>query len=366
MSVIKLPNLKNLALVLKDPNSALIGRNGSLFRACPLLEYLMLDIWFVEDGYTVNISTPNLMCLHIYFNANGLEECKVVIDAPMLVKCIIGGDLMFYEFVKKPSNLQQGMIFIEEYSFEGYNDYLSKIPGLIQGISCVRSLILGSSGTFLLSSISRLDTNPIFKNLVHLSFSYNDDCWIGELPDCFLLGNLKRVVLRDMWCENVEINLVQYILSNATVLEQLHMFAVEYFEPSAGEDQLRKEYGFCKKIFLLSKGSVNCEVKFSGTAIIASSKDYKDGNLKRVDLRDMWCENVEINLVLYILSNATVLEQLHMFAVEYCEPSAGEDQLRKEYGFCKKIFLLSKGSVNCEVKFSGTAIIASSKDYKDG
>uniref|UniRef100_A0A803ND71 Uncharacterized protein n=1 Tax=Chenopodium quinoa TaxID=63459 RepID=A0A803ND71_CHEQI len=100
------------------------------------------------DVHCFAISASNLKNLFIGMNDWGSKVCRFAIDAAKLEHCEIHGYLAFYEFVRTPIDLQMVLISVEEPSDDEKDDdfdmdyeYYSLILGLLQGISCVRSLV---------------------------------------------------------------------------------------------------------------------------------------------------------------------------------------------------------------------------------
>ncbi|XP_021738386.1 F-box/LRR-repeat protein 13-like [Chenopodium quinoa] len=176
---INLPNLKKLSLLVCDSYCYLID---TLIKSLPFLEDLKLSMNLTVDVHCFAISASNLKNLFIGMNDWGSKVCRFVIDAPKLEHCEIHGYLAFYEFFTTPIDLQMVLISVEEPSDDEKDDdfdmdyeYYSLILGLLQGISCVRSLVLISYGVDIMSYLNGLDgiDVPIFSNLIDLSL-YND------------------------------------------------------------------------------------------------------------------------------------------------------------------------------------------------
>uniref|UniRef100_A0A803N0D6 F-box domain-containing protein n=1 Tax=Chenopodium quinoa TaxID=63459 RepID=A0A803N0D6_CHEQI len=86
---IDLPNLKSLVLNSVDIAPDLISK---LTKSCPSLESLDLQLPWVENADTMNISALNLKCLVVILKGNSgkWKHFEVVIDAPKLERVSLG------------------------------------------------------------------------------------------------------------------------------------------------------------------------------------------------------------------------------------------------------------------------------------
>ncbi|KNA21518.1 hypothetical protein SOVF_042450 [Spinacia oleracea] len=281
LSFVVLPNLKKLQLCLNDSHRVLMG---TLFKCCPVLEALYLNLTLFEKDHLIHILAPNLKTLMIQIadNDDDIVDSKFVIDTPKLEQWDIMDCLAFYDLVKIPSNLQVTVSLHEAY-FYGEKDYDNQLLDLIRVISCAKSLVIEDAGGLLLYCLSKLERNsnslPIFHNLTHFSFPCN---WEESfrLPSCFL-GNLQRLQIQDLDCAKYDFKFVQHILNDASSLEMLQL---SFNHPSFGLSPSRKsklevEFKFCKKLFMLPRSSPDCEIVFSCERITASSNDFRDGVL---------------------------------------------------------------------------------------
>ncbi|KAL2939280.1 hypothetical protein RDABS01_033912 [Bienertia sinuspersici] len=281
---VNLPNLKKLSIHLHDSSRNLMG---ALFKSCPLLENLCLNIFTMNlhRFADIPISSPNLKQLSLRIEGgrhNSPNNHKLVIDAPLLENCHISSKLMFFHFIKNPTSLREVTLCVcDIVVVDANNDYASKLMGLFQGILFVESLILKHWKASLLSFLDKISL-PIFPNLIHLKIvrAYHDlKEWdpYPRLPAC-LLGNLKQLEIQRLMGNNLDIEMLQHILSNASVLEQLCV-SVRSFHYDSRKEKLLKEYDLCVELFMLSKSSSSCEIVFSGEKVMASSKDFRDGIL---------------------------------------------------------------------------------------
>ncbi|KNA11032.1 hypothetical protein SOVF_138920 [Spinacia oleracea] len=275
ISFINLPNLRKLDLFLYDSHRYLLG---TLFKSLPLLEDLELWLNLTENDHSIGISAPNLKRLFIHLTDH--KTCRFSIDAPKLEYCNTGG--YFYHFVNSPSSLQEVELRLSDtiYRDDDYYDddeyeYLEPILGLIDGITCVRSLRLYGNGGHLLSYLSNLGIDmPVFRNLTHLRFSIVN-VLRDKLPDC-ILGNLKRLEIGGLKLIDyyVEIEWLEHTLNNAPLLEELHV--TMDINCQGNPDYEQKEYNFCKTFF---RRSWSCRIEFCGQSIIASSSNLRNGRL---------------------------------------------------------------------------------------
>ncbi|KNA06219.1 hypothetical protein SOVF_183070 isoform B, partial [Spinacia oleracea] len=99
----------------------------------------------------------------------------------------------------------------------------------------------------------------------------------NEPADC-LVNKLKRITILGLirYTHDPELELIAYILSNATVLEALHIRAPYRFFKSK-EDLLSSGNDVCKSLFELPRASSTCVIWVTIDDRVASSNDYKDG-----------------------------------------------------------------------------------------
>ncbi|XP_056694018.1 F-box/LRR-repeat protein At4g14103-like [Spinacia oleracea] len=269
ISFINLPNLKKLDLYLYDSHRYLLG---TLFKSLPILEDLDLSLDLTKNDHRIVISAPNLKRLFILFmKDHAPKNCRFSIDAPKLYFDTEG---YFYHFVNSPSYLQEVELSLSD---NDEYEYLDPIPGLINGITCVRTLRIAHNVGHLLRYLNNLDRidMPVFRNLTHLSFRSDVDALRDKLPDC-MLGKLTRLDVDDLKLidYDCEIEWIEHTLNNASLLEDLYV--TMDINGQGDPDYEQKEFNFCKNFF---RRSWNCRIEFSGQMIKASSSNLRNGRL---------------------------------------------------------------------------------------
>ncbi|XP_021721349.1 putative F-box/FBD/LRR-repeat protein At1g78760 [Chenopodium quinoa] len=280
---IHLPNLKSLVLDSVDIAPDLIGK---LTKSCPLLESLDLHLNGAENAVVMNISALNLNSLVVFLGGNtgNWKHCQVVIDAPKLERVSLGGRLACYQFANNRNTLLHAKLDFDRSTFEAGSDYLSHLAKLLQEISCVGSIhIVGALRMFnpinyVVANIWKTFHNLTRICLIHPSLHqvmFSD----APIPAC-LLAKVKWIKLDDLKGDENDIWLLNYILSNAEVLEEIlvDVPTVEYLGGSE-QDQLWWELNFCKELFELPRKSSTCDIKFSGSFVDSSSNDYRHGSI---------------------------------------------------------------------------------------
>lgn len=326
---IQLPNLKHLTLgCLFDVHSWL----ENLVRCLPMLEEL--DLRF-ESYYQLqktpisilNICALNLKLLRIEMHSQWrTQRTNIFINAPELTYLSISDPNSFYYFRHHPSTLVTADInFTIEDVFggdrkwmDGSKDYIHQVSKFVGGMSNVKELYLMLDSETNIYSYYKFEEHrllPIFHNLAYLNVSFEDVgliVWKDLLLSMHCFPNLNQLVVnlntgypipveRSGWCDapdsipdclvnklkrieisglgvHVELRLLKYILSHATVFEELHI-CVRYKSPICKKTQLWNECAFCTSLFSLPRASSTCEIVFSGLHIQASSNDSKNGHL---------------------------------------------------------------------------------------
>lgn len=300
--VFQLPNLKKLSLnYLLDVPIWL----STLIRVCPLLEDLelvfKLDIYESYIAEYVNIFGLNLKLLEIDLEFVGsTQRIRISIDAPKLENLRIRDCTSFYEFVRNPTTLVEVCVdLIKEERYLEYEedmdwlpDYLEQMSKFVQGMSSVSKLDLKLElDTNIFTYINSVSEGflPIFRNLVHFEMTldgiglsgwkdvlhslqcfpnlkhldvnlegdppleHGNWCAPVFVPDC-MVNKLKTIQIRGLIGTDDDLNLLAYILSNATVLDELCLDVCVRGDA---------EHKFCVSLFKLPRSSPTCEVVFS-------------------------------------------------------------------------------------------------------
>lgn len=233
--IVNLPNLKKLSLC--GVNFDTLGLT-TLFKCCPLLENLFLELKLMEDE-VIEISAHNLKYLSIHLLGSSTAS-RFMIDVPLLEEIAVHDSGAFYNFVKKPCMLRKACI---EWPFryrEG-NDYLVQIPELFRGISSVRSIHLLNSFP-IIDIIQHMDGNiwSLFHNLTDLRLGVSNERmnWGSSIPSA-LLPKLKRIRISGIHGDRNDVRSLKYVLSNPDVLEHLNLYLV--FDSNNSPEHVFKE-----------------------------------------------------------------------------------------------------------------------------
>ncbi|KAK9699041.1 hypothetical protein RND81_08G149100 [Saponaria officinalis] len=259
---VNLPNLKKLSILLFDSYRDLMR---TLFKSLPLLEELTLSSALCRSDHFIEISAPNLKIFIVDFSAS-LNE-GISIDAPKLEHISISlFNSLFLRFVKIPPALSTAKLILAAENFLG-DDLVNQMFELMKGISCVRSLVVYLPTLKVLNRVD-VDALPSFQNLTHLSLMFTG---IEEMDFDILAWILRRVKTMEathLKGNDIELSLLENILSKANVLERLCVSMFDFAERS-----LQKENDFVKALFLLQRVSLRCEIEFNGLVVRASTND---------------------------------------------------------------------------------------------
>ncbi|XP_021765764.1 F-box/LRR-repeat protein 13-like [Chenopodium quinoa] len=254
--IVSLPNLKKLVLIDLPTNNRSVFE--TLFKSCPLLEMLSLEI--DEDSANseyLTISAQNLKSLIIRGKS---RHFVFTIKAPLLQHIEIRGFLGLYRFDQYPSRLVRADLDISNFSYSRI-DFIRYIPKLVQGISSVESLNL-LNGLSVFNALDSLDfdVGSVFHNLVHLTLdlSKNEKDWgdRNPIPIC-LLSRLKKIKLLNTQGNANDVKLLEYILSNATVLDRLYISSVHdgYGDDDGERGQVWREYKLSRTMLLVPRNT---------------------------------------------------------------------------------------------------------------
>ncbi|KAL2922771.1 hypothetical protein RDABS01_014262 [Bienertia sinuspersici] len=270
---LSLPNLKVLELF-----AYLNSDDGFLWRlisSCPILEDLTVIAHWNRLQY-INVSSPSLRRLHI--NMCRDDDCDdppntdlVLINTPNLEHIsyldvlALGYSISNMEFLIT-AKIHPKRVLKNESHEVSRQQFLK----LIRPLSHVQHLVLRGSSSMLLGFVEVMDHLPVFQNLKHLELDYTLnywdkvllaflkcspvletlafpqglvsfavpesyyceplDCEISQttIPPC-CRNYLKRIIVELCVGNKREIDLVQFLLRHALVLEKLIMFRIQQF-----------------------------------------------------------------------------------------------------------------------------------------
>ncbi|KNA23318.1 hypothetical protein SOVF_025830 [Spinacia oleracea] len=319
---IQLPNLKKLYLRHLTEIPPWLE---TLCKCSPLLEVLDLEFKLLDiEPRIVNIFAANLKSLRIkscYSMVSQTHRNKILIDAPKLEHLTIIDGSSCYYLTQIPTTLLEASLDLTitrtmtETVMVGDDDYRrdmakfvrrmcnvsknlhlrlernSNIIGYLSNGEVNHGVMFGNLATLTLNLerfgligwenlLLCLQCFPNLKNLVVLY--YWPTFWdphSNEPPDC-LVNKLKKITIFGLFRKTRELELIAYILSNATVLEELHIRAPYRFFKSK-EDLLSSGNDVCKSLFELPRASSTCVIWFTIDDMVASSNDYKDGIFRK-------------------------------------------------------------------------------------
>ncbi|XP_058211320.1 F-box protein At4g09920-like [Rhododendron vialii] len=307
-----LPSLKILHL-----DSVKFSDDDSVKRllvGCPMLDELGMNECVGKDVCVIHICAPVLTKLryrrekkNYLWGTAEVSEYKIVIDTPALLYLELIDYVADVYLVKNLRNIVKAYIRIAEQ----YDETNSKaITDLLMGISEVQCLHLYNDCT---EAVQKIDSElPIFHNLTSLVLSagYVGWEWLSQLlakspcleslvfeegyhiefdrdeydeeddnkgddkrlhwnppqnvPSCLLL-NLKVIMFVNFQGDNGDLNMVEYFLRNAEVLEKLIIqtngTVGKCFDMTAAafaEHQLE----VTMKLLMLPRGSKTCQIEF--------------------------------------------------------------------------------------------------------
>ncbi|XP_021744197.1 F-box/FBD/LRR-repeat protein At4g26340-like [Chenopodium quinoa] len=313
---IQLPNLRKISLtyLVSVPHQFL----GSLFRSCQRLidADLMFNDYITqpEPQIVLNISGPELRSLQIRFLAHlHTQRPKILIDAPELETLYINSFTSDYYSIQNPAklvNVSIQMYMNEEYNYFREEDCLKEMFKFVKQMSSVRKLFLRVQANEVTNvyryfnsvnlkdmttfpNLERLETNldyddwkdlilsmKCFPNLRHLRVDINMDTYTDAMdcdwcvPEC--LSKLKTIEIYGVHDIRYDLTLLEYILSNALVLEKLHVQRTGLKSLNLTDNKAKLRY-FCKSLFQLPRASSTCEIVFRLRGFVrVSSNDWKN------------------------------------------------------------------------------------------
>ncbi|MBA0801530.1 hypothetical protein Gohar_011889, partial [Gossypium harknessii] len=238
-----------------------------LISNCHVLEDLAFMYCSVANASELNIQSPSLKELTIYFDPPDIDQYSVVINAPNLVYFRYGGDIVRVYPLGNMKSLEKAEIYI-------WFGSETNAAHLYQGICNIRSLTLQISKEIF--PTSRL---PIFHNLIELEFD-GDICFVEflhcmpnlkklilkylnyagtqwkalfiKIPSC-LSFHLKEIEIKIPGIDTLMIELVSYFLDNAMVLERL-IISMDYLtaiEKRKARNQLLQLLKSSKKCLIM-------------------------------------------------------------------------------------------------------------------
>ncbi|KAG4185169.1 hypothetical protein ERO13_A09G213658v2 [Gossypium hirsutum] len=275
----RFPNLKvlNLKLHLTLPNSVFLKR---LFRSCPLLEDLYMDITCVDNfDQTFRFCIPTLILLQLKLNADEFDSCRhkeFIINTPNLeslsitdpsLSCFRIHDIVLPSLIQ--ANLSIGKSSYV-HDFQVSKDEASRVMEALKGVRNAIDLTLPFGTTSALSyCFDDGDDFPIFPCLLDLQLGIDycfgwkllpyflenspvlryislyresetkyttaiaegkhkeaDDTYgwkpPKQVPEC-LMDRLKNIEVRNLWRRKSECEVVKYLLENGKALEKMRI-----------------------------------------------------------------------------------------------------------------------------------------------
>ncbi|TYH56095.1 hypothetical protein ES332_D09G284300v1 [Gossypium tomentosum] len=238
-----------------------------LISNCHVLEDLAFMYCSVANASELNIQSPSLKELTLYFDPPDIDQYSVVINAPNLVYFRYGGDIVRVYPLGNMKSLEKAQIYI-------WFGSETNAAHLYQGICNIRSLTLQISKEIF--PTSRL---PIFHNLIELEFD-GDICFVEflhcmpnlkklilkylelrgnsmkalriKIPSC-LSFHLKEIEIEIPRIDTLMIEMVSYFLDNALVLERL-IISMDYLtsiEKRKARNQLLQLLKSSKKCLIM-------------------------------------------------------------------------------------------------------------------
>ncbi|XP_021838227.2 putative F-box/FBD/LRR-repeat protein At5g44950 [Spinacia oleracea] len=316
--VIQLPNLKKLYLRYLTEIPPWLE---TLCKCSPLLEVLDLEFKLQDiEPRIANIFAANLKSLkiEIHYYVSQTHRNKILIDAPKLEYLTIIDSSSCYYLTQIPTTLLESSldltITMRETALVGDYAYCrdmakfvrrmcnvsnklhltvernSNIMGYLSNGEVNHGLKFGNLASLILSLgkidligwknlLLSLQCFPKLENLLVLH--YRPMIWYppsDEPADC-LVNKLKRITIFGLFRKTRDLELIAYILSNATVLEELHI-EVPFCFYEYKKDRLSSN-DLCKSLFELPRASSSCVIWFTNEDMAASSHDYKDGILRK-------------------------------------------------------------------------------------
>ncbi|XP_021736843.1 F-box/LRR-repeat protein At4g14103-like [Chenopodium quinoa] len=296
----RLPSLKLLSLhAAMIPDDGLVTR---LVSSCPILEDLTLLATWKHACY-ISISSPSLRRLSLEV-LNKFEEHHssdlVLILTPNLEYLYYGGDLASHYNIINMDRLVKADLVIENDSLEITFEVSGQVKlSLLRPLSNVQHLTVNDTFLEELNHKELKDQLPVFCYLKCLELGFNE----GSFWDSILLGflnrspvletlvfpegltvypelydeeelaseqqfcrtalvdvptccryHLKKIVIKNFLGYDREIDLIQFFLTNALVLENL----VLYPDPSANVDQMMTVQSTLQN---LPRASVTCSIQ---------------------------------------------------------------------------------------------------------
>ncbi|XP_057950923.1 F-box protein At4g22280-like isoform X2 [Malania oleifera] len=258
-----------------------------ILSGCPVLEDLLTyDCMFVQKVQAFDISIPTLKRLTLglqYLSTRGnFYESEVVIDAPCLQYFRYSGNAAKNYTLKGLTSLAEAHICIVLSACQDRLSYGSPLSDLFKAISMVESLHLSGCSVRVVK-----DTQcwlPTFPNLTRLELDSDHDTGLVLLPQLLYsspklealvigegfvdvkeslinfpdsssgcLSHLKEVELKEFNGKEDELQLVEYLLESAEVLEKM---TISYF----GLEQFEMDLHIGKKLLTFPRHSKACRI----------------------------------------------------------------------------------------------------------
>ncbi|KAK4257410.1 hypothetical protein QN277_007003 [Acacia crassicarpa] len=285
------PCLKTLALhfiTFVDETSA-----QQLFSGCPVLQKLTLDNCGWKNVQNVSIKIPTLTTLIIEDESDSILNCKVTIDAVNLRSLSYNYNFIIELIPVGLTSLADAYIDVSTIhpSLEQYT--IPRAIRLFGGILHVKSLVLSKDALSTLSHAENLLSRlPTFHNLTHLGVDQEMYDFTGEALMDILEKSPKLEVL------DIVDGFDQYFCSN-------------------GEVWTLRPAPHC--------------IKYS---------------LKFVRITDFWGRVAEMQFLMFLLKNATILRRIKIF----CGESLSAD-LEKQAEINNQLQATRKGLPSCAIEF---------------
>ncbi|KAI8008479.1 F-box/FBD/LRR-repeat protein [Camellia lanceoleosa] len=285
-----LPSLKSLKL-----DSVEFGDEDSLQEfliGCPILENLFIERWVVDKQGVLNVSVPMLKRLMIICyrddfldqmddpNESDDQGCKLMIDAPQLEDLYLADYVSEVFLLRNLPSLSKVSFFVGSTRLRrrSFTDDGLRMHKLLNGIPNVKFL----DANFTCQTDVNDYMLPTFHNLTQLKFGADFDtswnlklladflrcspylevliltgsrfsdtakCWNPpqEVPSCLLLC-LKKIQIKEFSGKDYELDVIEYLLSNAKVLKNMTINC-QYTNDC-----------FCGELAAFPRGSKTCQL----------------------------------------------------------------------------------------------------------
>lgn len=282
-SPVWLPRLRVLHLLRIKYKNKNDGTVQKLLCGCPTLEDLVIVRWKLDKEWDIYVSSPTLksFIMVVYITNGSLDylrrEYKVVLNTPNLEYLDLVDNLTNVFVGENLSSLVKACVDITSKA--------NRIVEFVKSVAHVKYLTV-SAQTLCVLGYARIAILPTFHNVTRLKLGSNgDSCWEllthflenspnleililnkeeidygfepsvrhwrqpQHVPNC-LVSHLKEVEIKQFSGEEFELEAIEYVLKNATVLKKLAIDCNNYLEKNL----------VCKKLESFPCGSRDCQL----------------------------------------------------------------------------------------------------------